>query len=191
MKHLSSIETFFSKHFPFNKDGLKELLDSFEVKLIKKGAIILQANKIEKELKFINSGYIREYYSTDSKEVNINFYGKMEFSTDIYSFYNSTKTKKWQECITAVEVQTLSKEKFEKLLKQYHCGNAIIHKSMQMLIKGKDDFEFNRITKDTEELYHDILLKKPEWLQFIPQYHIASYLNITPETLSRIRKRIS
>ena len=51
--------------------------------------------------------------------------------------------------------------------------------------------EFNRVTKTPDELYKELFIYKPEWLQLIPQYHIASYLNITPETLSRIRKRTS
>lgn len=191
MKHRDKIEAFFKNNFPFNKEGLDDLLCSFEVKRLKKGELILQSNEIEKSLKFINSGYIREYYSSESKEININFYGELQFSSDIYSFYTSSKTKKYQECISDVELQTLSKEKFDILLEKYNCGHEIVHKSIQNLIKAKDDLEYNRTTKDTEELYNDILLYRSDWLLNIPQYHIASYLNITPETLSRIRKRIS
>jgi hypothetical protein len=42
-----------------------------------------------------------------------------------------------------------------------------------------------------EENYNELIQDKPNWLQQIPQYHIASYLGVTPETLSRIRRRIS
>ena len=59
------------------------------------------------------------------------------------------------------------------------------------LLKQKEMLEYNRITKTPDDLYKDLLVYKPHWLQNIPQYHIASYLTITPETLSRIRKRIS
>lgn len=190
MKIENQIETFFSKHFPFNKEGLDELLNSFEDDLLKKGQIILQPDQVEHKLRFITSGYVREYYLTHSKEVNINFYGQQEFSTDIYSFYSSTKTKKWQECISNVKSKTLSKTKFDELLKKYSCGHSIVSKSMEKLIKQKNNIEFNRTTKETKELYRDIVNQKPAWLKHIPQYHIASYLNVTPETLSRIRKRI-
>lgn len=51
--------------------------------------------------------------------------------------------------------------------------------------------DYNSITKTPDELYKELLIYKQEWLQSIPQYHIASYLNISPETVSDIRKRIS
>ena len=63
--------------------------------------------------------------------------------------------------------------------------------SFQKLLKHKELLEYNRITKTPEELYKELFIYKPSWLEKIPQYHIASYLNISPETLSRIRKRIS
>ena len=56
---------------------------------------------------------------------------------------------------------------------------------------GKENDEFNHFVNTAEELYLDIMKTKPNWLLHIHQYHIASYLGITPETLSRIRKRIS
>jgi hypothetical protein len=66
-----------------------------------------------------------------------------------------------------------------------------VESSFHKLLKQKEMLEYNRITKTPDELYKELLIYKQEWLQSIPQYHIASYLNITPETLSRIRKRIS
>lgn len=186
-----SIKAFFETHFPFNKMGLDELINSFQDVHFPKGKIILQPNRIENELTFISSGIIREYYSTDSKEININFYSEMEFSSDLYSFYTRTKTKKWQECITDISAKSLTYENFGSLLEKFGCGKDIVAKSMEKLIKRKEKLEFIRTTKNTEELYKEILIKKPNWLKHIPQYQLASFLNVTPETLSRIRNRIS
>ncbi len=86
---------------------------------------------------------------------------------------------------------SIEKDSFFNLLEKYECGKSFVASSFKKLLKQKEMLEFNRVTKTPDELYKELFIYKPEWLQLIPQYHIASYLNITPETLSRIRKRTS
>ncbi|WP_412987392.1 Crp/Fnr family transcriptional regulator [Pontimicrobium sp. IMCC45349] len=188
---ISKISSFFETEYPLNKEGLKELLDLFSTKQLKKNTQILAANTEEQQLRFLNKGVVREYYASAEKETNINFYTKPQFITDLSSFINDSKTRKYQEALTNIELLVIDKYSFRKILKKYECGKSFIDLSFQKLLKQKELFEYNRITKSSEELYSELLIYKPNWLQTIPQYHIASYLNITPETLSRIRKRIS
>ncbi|WP_417443806.1 Crp/Fnr family transcriptional regulator [Joostella sp.] len=187
----SQIAKFFETEYPLNKEGLAALMSLFVNKDIAKGTSILQSDTEEKELRFLNSGIIREYYASESKETNINFYTKPQFITDLSSFTGDIKTKKNQEALTDVSLLAVQKSDFRALLEKYQCGKSFIEQSFQKLLKHKELTEYNRITKSPEDLYRELLIYKPHWLQNIPQYHIASYLNITPETLSRIRKRIS
>lgn len=190
MSNKNKIFQFFSKNFPFNKEGLDDLITSFEEEIYEKGDIILRPESIETKLKFIQSGFIREYYMTETREANINFYEESEFATDFNSFFENKKTKKWQQCLTNAIILTISKNRFNELLIKYSCGSSIIQTTFQKILRQKDVIEYSKLTKSTEDLYKDIQLKKPNWIKSIPQYHIASYLNVTPETLSRIRKRI-
>jgi len=187
----NEISKFFETEYPLNKNGLKELLALFKVEIQEKGSQVLKANQEEKQLRFLNNGVIREYYATSEKETNINFYTKPQFITDLSSFNNNLKTKKNQESLTTIELLCIDKKAFRELLKKYECGKSFIDLSFQKLLKHKELLEYNRITKTADELYKELFIYKPNWLEKIPQYHIASYLNITPETLSRIRKRIS
>ena len=189
--HLNEISKFFETEYPLNKHGLQELLSLFKLEKVKKGNRILEAGYEEKKLKFLYKGVIREYYANSEKETNINFYTKPQFITDLTSFNNDILTKKNQETLSDAEILSIEKEAFRKLLDKYECGKGFIDLSFQKLLKHKELLEYNRITKTPEELYRELLIYKPSWLEKIPQYHIASYLNITPETLSRIRKRIS
>ncbi|MCT4700177.1 Crp/Fnr family transcriptional regulator [Tenacibaculum haliotis] len=191
MSDFNEISNFFETEYPLNQNGLKELLCLFKKETIKKGTQILKADTEEKQLRFLNSGVIREYFATSEKETNINFYTKPQFITDLSSFNNDLKTKKNQETLTEVTLLVVDKNAFGDLLKKYECGKSFIDLSFQKLLKHKELLEYNRITKTADELYKELFIYKPDWLEKIPQYHIASYLNISPETLSRIRKRIS
>ncbi|WP_350288037.1 Crp/Fnr family transcriptional regulator [uncultured Croceitalea sp.] len=185
------ISKFFETEYPLNKDGLQEMLSLFQKKTFKKGSRILYDGMEERQLRFLNSGVIREFYTSLDKETNINFYTKPQFITDLYSFNNDAKTKKNQESITEIELISVEKEAFRTLLDKYECGKSFMYISFQKLLRQKELLEYNRITKTAEELYKELFIYKPSWLEKIPQYHLALYLNITPETLSRIRKRIS
>lgn len=191
MSSLREIAVFFETEHPLNQDGLKELFAAFSIRKFKKGSSILQEHTLENQLRFLNHGTIREYYATENKETNINFYTKPQFITDLLAFNNDSETRKFQECLTDVELLVIDKIKFRSHLEKYTCGKEFVKSTFQKLFRHKELLEYNRITKTPENLYQELLIYKPDWLQKIPQYHIASYLNITPETLSRIRKRIS
>lgn len=191
MTEEDKLSLFFSNEFPFNKEGLAEFVNTFVKKSYKKGSVILENGKTENELRFLDNGIIREYYATNDKEKNINFYTEPIFITDFSSFTNSTSTKKYQEALSDVDLRVLSKDKFLEFTNQYNCGKLFIETIFQRIVVDKENEEFNHFVNTAEALYLDIMKTKPNWLLHIPQYHIASYLGITPETLSRIRKRIS
>lgn len=182
---------FFDTQFPFNKEGLEDFVSSFEIKSYKKGDVILENGSLENELRFLDNGIIREYYTSNDKEKNINFYTESGFITDFSSFLENIKTKKNQECLTDEQLRILPKEFFLQFLNQYSCGKLFIETIFKQLVLSKETAEFNQFINTAEELYFEIMKSKSNWFIHIPQYHIASYLGITPETLSRIRKRIS
>ncbi|MCQ0111495.1 Crp/Fnr family transcriptional regulator [Zhouia amylolytica] len=187
----SAISDFFKTEFPLNEHGLEELFSHFRLTHYPANSMLLQAETKEKKLRFLNNGIVREYYYNQDIERNINFYVKPQFISDLLAFNQNTSTRKYQECLSAVEVLSIDRHIFFELLEKYECGKSLVTSSFQKLLTQKESFEYNHLTKNPETRYLELLVKKPEWIRYIPQYHIASYLNITPETLSRIRKRIS
>ena len=192
MSETDKIFHYFNNEFPFNKEGLLEFIASFEVRRYRKGDLLLKSDQVEKQLRFLDQGFVREFYAgVDGKEMNINFYVKTGFITDFSSFTKDSKTKKYQECLSNVEVRVLPKSQFLEFLEKYQCGKLFLDSIFQRIIEKKEEEEYKHLTKTPEDLYLDLMNTKANWLQKIPQYHIASYLRVTPETLSRIRQRIS
>lgn len=187
----STLYTFFQTDFPHNKEGLEEFLNAFQSQSYQKNDIILREGQIDRQLRFLEYGALREYYVGPEKENNINFYTRPSLITDFPSFQNDRASRKNQACLSKVRIKVINKRQYEKLTQKYPCGKEILSQSFQLLLDQKEYGEYAQRTKSPEELYQDILQNRPDWLQNIPQYHIASYLGITPETLSRIRKRIS
>jgi len=185
------IANFFKNEFPLNKEGLEEFLSFFETSVYQKNSMLLMEGEEENKLRFLNKGIVREYYATKERETNINFYTSPQFLSDFVAFNSGKPSRKYQQSLTVVEMKSVPKEVFLKHMKKYDCGKEVVEKTFKKLLTFKETFEYNRITKSPESLYNDILTYKPHWLQYIPQYHIASYLGVKPETLSRIRKRIS
>jgi len=185
------IANFFASEFPLNREGLDEFLGAFETQTYEKNSMLLLAGKSESKMRFLCSGIVREYYASNGRETNINFYTSPQFITDYTSFSQNSHSKKYQQTLTKVEIKSIGRAFFLDHLQRHDCGRSVVEETFKRLLIHKETIEYNRITKSPEELYHDVLEKKPHWLLKIPQYHIASYLGITPETLSRIRNRIS
>lgn len=190
MTDKDKIFQFFDNEFPFNKEGLEEFVATLKVKHYKKGELLLKEQQHEKSLRFLDKGIVRDFYATEGKEMNIDFYVEPCFISDLTALTQDAKTKKNQECLSDVSLRILPRDEYLQFLDKYECGQNLIHTIFQRIIKQKEEEAFKHFSQTPDERYLELLEKRPEWLQLIPQYHIASYLRVTPETLSRIRKRV-
>src|SRR5690606_37031664 len=123
---------------------------------------ILKADTTERQLRFLNNGVVREYYSNQEKEININFYVKPQFISDLLSFSQDSHTNKNQECLTDIQLLSIERDPLFKLLEKYQCGKSIVEASFKKLFKQKEMLEFNRTTKKPDELYKELFIYKPE-----------------------------
>ena len=189
MNKKDKILDFFTSKFPLNTDGLGEFIDAFTVQRYNKEEILLQANQKEKELRFLEEGVVREYFAHDGREMNTYFYTQPGFITDFSSITKNVPTRKYQQCLSNVTMRILPKRTYEAFLEKYECGRSVVNSIFQQVIQSKEQKEFKHFSLTPDQLYVDLLENHREWLQKVPQYHIATYLRMTPETLSRIRKR--
>ncbi len=153
-----------------------------------KDAIISQNNKIENYLYYILKGGCRVYYEKPDKDINILFRFENQFISAYTSFLTREPSK---QSIQALEKMLAVRINYESalLLSKYRVGEKIFRKNAEELFVLKEQREESLLMETPDEKYQNLMIKHKDWFLRVPQHYIASYLGMSPETLSRVKKR--
>ena len=163
----------------------------FKEKTYKKGAFFLAEGQICKQVGFITKGLMRYYINHDGEEKTYAFSREGQYVCNYESFLPQNPSVKIIQALEDCEVLVISHSDLQTFYAQVSEGErygriAIETVFLQML---KDINSF--YTETPEVRYERFLLDHPDLQQRISQYHIASFVGVKPQSLSRIRKRIS
>ena len=173
-----------------SKEEEELMLTSYPIKQIKKGESILDEGKKTKDTFLILEGCIRKHRIIDGIDKTSGFFTEGEA---VAEFKSLTNNKPSLHSYTAVEnsvIVIINSEKEEAFLKRFPRFEALNRIETEKMLGENQEQLSNFITQSPEERYNHLKNNKPELLQRVPQHQIASYLGVTPESLSRIRKRI-
>jgi CRP-like cAMP-binding protein len=156
-----------------------------------KNTILEKEGKVPEFLYFINSGFVRVFYWEDGKQITTHINCPPGFITSFNSFTSATPAPDNVECVTDCELLKITKDDLEWLYQR----------STQWALFGKIIYEKSLAYNETrtkemiglsaEQRYLKLLAHQPEIIQQVPLQYISSYLGIEPQSLSRIRKKIS
>lgn len=180
------------KDFSFLTEKDCNLFESFlQVKQIKKGDVLLREGQVCRELGFINHGVFRMYYLADGKEINIHFSFENDFVVNYHSFLQATPSRYFIKALEDAEIVTFNLQTLQNAYNQSQnwerFGRVMAEQSYKLTTNRVEGFMF----MDAEERYMQMVKNTPHFLKRIPLYHLASYLGIERESLSRLRKKIS
>lgn len=171
----------------YTKEELELLDENLEYKTVDKNDFILKAGEVCDSVGFVASGAFYQYkYDKDNNIVVSDFYIQNDWVINAKSF---TSQKPSEYIIQAFETSSVYLLSIESI-------HGLIAKSQSFLQMGKiletgnSSTTFFKDIKAPDDKYTLLLNKRPEIIKRFPQKFIASYLNITPETLSRVRKRL-
>ncbi|AIQ71722.1 Crp/Fnr family transcriptional regulator [Paenibacillus graminis] len=156
-------------------------------KRIPKGVILIQAGQLVKHAYFCTMGLFRLYYTLqDGREYNVAFTVENDFATSHGAMVMGTPSFFTIEAMEDSAVIEISYDMLKELVDKSHAWERFVCKSVERLYIRKEERERELLYLSAKERYDVFLVKYPGLEHRIPQYHIASYLGITPVSLSRI-----
>ena len=181
----------FSEFPSLNEQEIKAISENVVVRSFKKGTILLEEGQISKECYSVLKGCIRQYYLIDGNEKTTAFFTEGEAVASFSSYINQTPSKHYLVCVEDSSLTVGTKEKETEMISKFPKLEPIIRSEMEKNAgKAQEEHSFF-ITTSPEQRYINLIKNKPELLNRIPQHQIASFLGIKPESLSRLRKRIT
>lgn len=173
------------------EDDRKAFKALFFHETFKKGDMLLKAGQVENYLYFLENGLLRFFVIKEEKEITFDFALPGNFTAGYSSFLTRNAAPYNIQALNAVSVYRISYEDLQQVYKEHSSGEHIGRMAAEQLFIRKTERELSFLTKTAEQRYLDLLEQDPELVQLIPQKYLASYIGITPQALSRIRKRIS
>jgi CRP-like cAMP-binding protein len=178
-----------SKHINLDKEELTYFLSLVKWKNIGKKTLLLTAGEACKYISYVHSGALRAFYlDKEGKEATVMFAVADWWVTDMYCFLNSRPAMMYIEALEDSCVLQLSKERLDKLLVDVPKFEKFFRILMQNAYTREQLRVMEYLSLSAEERYDSFLYKYPHIAKSVRQKQIASYLGITPEHLSAIRK---
>lgn len=184
------LKKFFNDYVPLPDVELDDIVSKFKKKKIKKNEFLLMQGEICKDLIFVQNGCLRLYYLQEDVEVSVWFALKHSSAIEIYSFISETPTNNYLQAIEESEILYLPKTELNKLYQSHPKMQEMMRKFWEDVILHLLE-RFTALQRDSAEQRYLDLLNKPELLQTIPQKYLASFIGVTPTSLSRIKKNIT
>lgn len=163
----------------------------FKRKALSKNEVLLRIGEIERYLYFIEDGILRSYVNRDDSEITLEFSFQNTLFSSYESFIRQERSQINVQAITEVFIWRVSFDDLQKIYQKTVIGNYIGRIAAENLYIEKSIRELDLLTKTATERYLDLFKIQPKLIQSIPLKYIASYLGITPQALSRIRRNIS
>lgn len=165
--------------------------NSFKFLQLTKGEFFLEAGKINKHVGFLHKGLVRYFVYKDEEESTFEFTKEGEFIADYQSFNNKTESVQNIQAIEDCEILIINYDNVQTIFNSTKKGNLIGRR----IIEHRFDIMVNQLLaiymQNHEDRYQNFIKHYSDLSQRIPQYLIASYVGVKPESLSRIRRRFT
>lgn len=193
-------------HVPHDFDPLKQLLESispisdaawldisgcFTEQSLAENSHLIQVGEHARDIAFVTEGVLREYFITEEgKEFNKAFVGAGTLTGSLYDLLSGLPSTASIQALTPVRMYRAPFQSFRALFDIHPCCERFGRLFAERLFIKKAKREYELMCLDATARYRLLLQQFPELENLVAQYHIASYLGITPVALSRIRKEL-
>ncbi len=153
-------------------------------------ACLLREGEVARQMYFVKSGCLRMWFNKDGKDVTFQFFFENQAVSSLESFLGGEPSQFSLESIEPTRMVMIERQDWDRLFEIYP---TLRDAFLRAVIRRMEDYArlfLSRIKDSPRERYEALLREHPEVVRRVPQHYIASYLGITPVSLSRIRSRI-
>ncbi len=170
---------------------IREIAGCFEKIELQKGSILLRAGEIVQHQYYVDNGCLRTYYLQETgKQHTLQFAIKDWWISDYTAYFSQSNAMLHIECVKTAVVYKISQKDMQQLYKSIPVLETFFRHKLEKAFASFQRRILSNLAKPATVRYQEFLLKYPKIEQNINNYHIASYLGITTESLSRIRKSL-
>ncbi len=188
---IENLINYFLKFQPLSEEEQNILRNGTEISEIKKGTILLKEGDTPKDNYFVIKGCIRQYYLKDGEENTSNFFTEEEWILPFTSVENDGKSSFFLECLEDSHALIANDESGNEFLDKFPEFLKISQRILEKEIIRQQSEIAKFINQTPEQRYTNLQKNRQDLLSRVPQYQIASYIGVKPESLSRIRKRLA
>lgn len=167
-------------------DKFKHLFNRLEVPA---KTTLLQEGEISKTMFFIEKGCLRTWINNDGVDITTQFFFEGDRVSSIESFMTDQPSLYGIESLEPCILQTISQKDFQNVLADLPEIKEEMHKHLLRRFLNSQKTFYSYLKNNPQKRYAELIEEHPHIIQRIPQHYIASYLGITPVSLSRIRNR--
>lgn len=187
---MAALEEYIKSYFGLPESSLKAMAACFKPETVARGDYFLRADAYCDRLSFVESGLLRMYRWHEDREVTNWISGPGFFVTDLRSFVFHEPAR-WQiQALTDAHLYTIRHRDYEALANDVPDWNRLEKRFLAGCFSMLEDRMFAQLSLSAEERYERLLTQQPDLVLQVPLQYLASMLGMTPETLSRVRRKM-
>ena len=193
VKKMHQIKLYLDKIASISSSDWNFFISKLHRRIITKKSVFIKVNQIENHISFIESGIVRLFIPRDNpeKEITFGFSFKNQFVSAYDSFLTQSPSNYQLQTLTETALLSISYKDLQSVYKSTQIGNLIGRLTAEDLFLIKSKREQDLLNLNAEQRYLKLFKERPELLKSVPLKYISSYIGVTAQALSRIRKRLA
>ena len=180
-------QKYLGRFMPISREELIELLQYCEIRKFDKRTVIVREGEVDNYLNLVVKGLIRKYLPVRKDEVILQLATEGHVVQSEISFLIRKPSMVVLETLEPTILLSLTYDKMEEALDRFPKGERLGRMILYGMFIKKDENRYNRLSKSTRQRFFDYIDHHQHMLQRVPQKYLASYLQIKPETFSRLK----
>jgi len=190
-RHKREMKKSLAEYLQINDEGIEEIFSAIHFKCYEGGTVLVKPGEVSNDCCLILKGCVRQYHFHDEDEITTFFFTEDQWFASYYSAKNNKPVQYSLACVEDTVLAVMNIESEYELFKKYPEFESVCRTGIEEQLEKYQELLVTFMSFSPMQRYKNVLKNRPDLIQRVPQYQLASYLGITPESLSRIRKRIS